>query len=67
MVYVFKTNICPRNLSLVETVLNSLSDILDWNTDLEDSDNILRVVSDEEIGNLVVECLEKNYISCQEL
>ena len=51
----------------METVLNSLSDILDWNTDLEDSDNILRVVSDEEIGNLVVECLEKNYISCQEL
>lgn len=45
-VLVFKTNVPNAiEVSKVQSLLNSISTISQWNFDLEDTDHILRVVS----------------------
>lgn len=67
-ILVFKTNLANKTrIQKVKPSLNLHPYILEWNVDLHDSDNILRVVSE----NIPAEEVEQMIISagyfCQEL
>jgi hypothetical protein len=64
MVYVFKTSVDSESkLRLASETLYELLPNIQWNFDLEDCDNILRIESEIEITELIVnngifECTE---------
>ncbi|WP_238160911.1 hypothetical protein [Flavobacterium cupreum] len=64
MVYVFKTSVDTKSkLKLASELLNELLADAQWNFDLEDCDNILRIDSETEITELVLknpvfDCIE---------
>lgn len=67
-ILVFKTNLTnPNRISEVESSLDIHPGIYQWNVDLDDSDNILRIVSKsiaaKEVENIV---LSAGYY-CEEL
>lgn len=68
MVYVFKTSVkYKKQIKEVSKGINQISEIEEWNFDLEDCDNILRVVSKSDVSKKVCKKLNSlNYI-CQEL
>ncbi|WP_029272255.1 hypothetical protein [Flavobacterium sp. KJJ] len=65
MIFVFKTSVDTKSkLELAETVLQELLPDASWNFDLEDCDNILRIDSEIEISELL---LQNNIFDCIEL
>ncbi|MBF4507007.1 hypothetical protein IRZ83_10025 [Flavobacterium sp. JLP] len=65
MIYVFKTSVDTKSkLELAATVLQELPPDASWNFDLEDCDNILRIDSEIEISELL---LQNNIFDCIEL
>jgi hypothetical protein len=66
MIYVFKTSVDTKSkLELATTVLNEvLTDNTIWNFDLEDCDNILRIDSENEITESM---LQNDIFDCVEL
>ncbi|QSB28113.1 hypothetical protein [Flavobacterium sp. CLA17] len=64
MIYVFKTSVDTNSkLKLASELLNELLADAQWNFDLEDCDNILRIDSETEITelllkNTVFDCIE---------
>ncbi|MBF4492750.1 hypothetical protein IR010_09375 [Flavobacterium sp. MR2016-29] len=65
MIYVFKTSVDTKSkLELAATVLQELLPDASWNFDLEDCDNILRIDSEIEISELL---LQNNIFDCIEL
>jgi len=65
---IFKTNVnSKRKANKVGDLLKSTSNIKDWNFDLEDCDNILRIVATELKPNWVEAVLQKAGFSCQVL
>ncbi|MEN2402907.1 hypothetical protein GKZ90_0024180 [Flavobacterium sp. MC2016-06] len=65
MVYVFKTSVDTKSkLELASAVLNELPSSILWNFDLEDCDNILRIESEIEITDLI---LNNGIFDCIEL
>ncbi|PIF31219.1 hypothetical protein CLU81_1704 [Flavobacterium sp. 9] len=66
MIYVFKTSVDTKSkLELATTVLNEvLTDNTIWNFDLEDCDNILRIDSEKEITESM---LQNDIFDCVEL
>ncbi|SNR64617.1 hypothetical protein [Flavobacterium sp. ov086] len=66
MIYVFKTSVDTRSkLELATSLLNELlTDNTIWNFDLEDCDNILRIDSENEITETM---LQNNIFDCVEL
>jgi len=67
-VYVFKTDIKSALLiELVKPLLNSYKDILDWSIDIEDIDNVLRVVSVELMENDIVQIIKNQGFICETL
>ena len=67
-ILVFKTNLYnARCISDVETALNFHPLIFRWNVDLNDSDNILRVVSSSLTGTEVEHLLLQEGYYCEEL
>ena len=64
MVYVFKTSVDTKSkLESAVVVLNKLLPNIQWNFDLEDCDNILRIESEIEITDLILnygifDCIE---------
>lgn len=64
MIYVFKTSIDTKSkLEFANTLLDELLPNANWNFDLEDCDNILRIDSEAEINetalkNDVFDCIE---------
>ncbi len=67
-ILIFKTNLLSKNdLSKIETVLNQLPEILDWNVDLDDIDKVLRIESRlPESGEIVTAIQAEGYF-CEEL
>lgn len=68
MIFVFKTNV--RHKKQVKVLKPYLSEYLpnsQWNFDLEDSDNILRIDSENCSGKRVVELLNNHGFECIEL
>lgn len=67
-VYVFKTDINSALLiELVKPLINSYKDILDWSIDIEDIDNVLRVVSVELMENDIVQIIKTKGFICEAL
>ena len=68
MVYVFKTSVKDkRQVKSLSKKLNKIHAIKKWNFDLEDCDNILRIVSDIDVSNSVCQTLDALNYSCIEL
>ena len=68
-VLVFTTSVsAPHQVDSIKPLLSSRPEIEDWNFDLEDCDNILRVVSDEDLSPRQIESLLKEAgFACEEL
>jgi len=68
-VLVFTTSVsAPHLVDSVKPLLSSRPEIEEWNFDLEDCDNILRVVSDDELSPRQIELLLKEAgFNCEEL
>ncbi len=66
-VYVFKTSVTKKQFKKVAMLLDKEEYISSWNLDFEDCDNILRVVSDENISNFVSELLKREKFYCEKL
>ena len=67
-VLIFKTSVANRQqVSRIHPLLTSLSDIKQYNFDLEDCDNILRVVSNGIEPQTIAHMLHIAGFSCEEL
>ena len=67
-VLVFKTNLTDgAHVEAIENSLNVHPDIYKWNVDLQDCDNILRVVANNIAGKEVEELLTNAGYFCEEL
>lgn len=67
-VYVFKTDI--NTASLIESVkplLNSYQYISDWSIDIEDIDNVLRIISVELLENEIIQIIKSKGFICEAL
>ncbi len=67
-VYVFKTDI--NSASLIESVkplLNSYQYISDWSIDIEDIDNVLRIISVELLENEIIQIIKSKGFICEAL
>lgn len=67
VISVFKTSIEERDIISLSPELNKLNGISNWNTDLEDCDNILRVVSHDDMAEEIKSILSKQGFLCEEL
>ena len=67
IISVFKTSIEPYDLNRIKKPLDSIDQIIKWNVDFEDCDHILRVVSNGNTHNKVIEELKKFGFKCLEL
>ena len=66
--YVFRTNI--NSVSLIESVkplLNSCQYISDWSIDIEDIDNVLRIISVELLENEIIQIIKNKGFICEAL
>ena len=67
-VLIFKTSVASRQeVSRIHPLFTSLSDIKQYNFDLEDCDNILRVVSNGIEPQTITHMLHIAGFSCEEL
>ena len=68
MIYVFKTSISSiKTIKLLTPHLNKLFTVSNWNFDLEDCDNILRVDSKTNIVKKTIKILNNYGFDCEEL
>ncbi|RYY25799.1 MAG: hypothetical protein EOO04_11435 [Chitinophagaceae bacterium] len=67
-VLVFTTNVTEAvQVSRVQSLLTNLPQISDWNFDLEDRDNILRIVASDISPVYIERLLSAAGVSCREL
>jgi hypothetical protein len=67
-VHVFKTDIDSDSLiESVKPILNSNQYISDWSIDIEDIDNVLRIVSAELLENEIIKIIKSKGFSCEAL
>lgn len=67
-IFIFKTNLdSPSDIKLVGPVLQNMDGISQWTVDREDSDKILRVVTNRHEPNLIIHQLRELGYHCQEL
>ncbi len=67
-ILVFKTNLSDSShINAIESSLNVHPDIFKWNVDLQDCDNILRVVGNNIAGKEVETMLGNAGYYCKEL
>ena len=67
-VLVFKTSVSkPKQINKVEKLLNVVPAIKEWNFDLDDCDNILRIVADNLSPRTIETVLHNAGIDCLEL
>ncbi|GAA3583023.1 hypothetical protein GCM10022395_34130 [Snuella lapsa] len=67
IVSVFRTSICPSDIAFLSTIFDKIHAIHKWNTDLEDCDNILRIVSYKDIADSIINILAEQGYHIQEL
>lgn len=68
MIYVLKTSVkTKRQCRLLRTHLNEILPEGNWNFDLEDCDNILRIESNKNILNHIIQLLNNFGYLCEEL
>jgi hypothetical protein len=67
-VLVFTTSVsAPHQVDSIKPLLSSRPEIEEWNFDLEDCDNILRIVSDELSPRQIELWLKEAGFACEEL
>lgn len=67
-IYVFKTSVkYKRQITIISKHINQITGVLEWNFDLEDCDNILRIVASHDIVKVVEEKLNSLDYICEEL
>jgi len=68
MIHVFKTSVKNKaQIKKLKPVLELNFQDIQWNFDLEDCDNILRIESKKNIGKKVIRLLRSHYFDCIEL
>lgn len=68
MVLIFKTSVKTESEVIkLRPEINHLATDINWNFDLEDCDNILRINSMEVIPSQVISLFEKYHYECEEL
>lgn len=67
IISIYKTNITENNLVDIKSILDRCNEVIKWNTDLEDCDNILRIESHDSIEQKIIEVLHALSIVCIEL
>ena len=67
IISIFKTNIRTRDLAFITSILDHIDIIESWSTDLEDCDNILRIVSSKSISSRVINALNEYNFHCEEI
>jgi len=67
IISVFKTSLDEKDLVNVCIALNSFEGMTNWNTDLEDCDNILRIESHAFISYEIIRLFNELGIYCKEL
>ena len=66
-ILVFKTDIKLEDFIKLQTLLNNLPGILQWNLDTEDIDNVLRIESTDVDSNKIINLISQAGYYCQEL
>jgi hypothetical protein len=67
-ILIFTTNIeKPEQVSKVKPLLTAVQSITQWNFDLEDCDNILRIEADDISPRYIESLLQTAGFNCQEL
>ncbi len=65
---IFKTNLTNKSrITDIESSLDIHPDIIKWNVDLNDADNILRIVSNKIVGKEIEEILLSAGYYCEEI
>ncbi|MFQ3215122.1 MAG: hypothetical protein ACI9XJ_002544 [Marivirga sp.] len=67
IISIYKTNLTENNLVDLKRSLDSSENVVKWNTDLEDCDNILRIESHHSIEKEIIGILYAINIKCIEL
>ena len=68
MVYIFKTSVASQmNAKTLNKHLEEIKEIKQWNFDLEDCDNILRIVADKLDTTNLINLLTALGFDCKEL
>jgi NurA-like 5'-3' nuclease len=68
MIHVFKTSVKNKTqIKKLKPFLDSNFQHINWNFDLEDCDNILRIESKKNIGKKVISLLRSYHFDCIEL
>ena len=67
IISVYKTSISSEDINHLKIVLNNFTKISNWNIDLEDWENILRVESQFSVENKIISLLNNLNIVCIEL
>ncbi|MEO6304941.1 MAG: hypothetical protein ABIP51_17400 [Bacteroidia bacterium] len=67
-ILIFKTNIqLAEDLKAIEVCLDREQDIIDWNIDREDIDNVLRVESTSDNTQKIIKTITEAGFFCEEL
>lgn len=67
-VYVFQTDISSASLfDVIMSLFNSHPHIIQWSVDIEDIDNVLRVISNMEIEQEIIKMVEGSGFECNPL
>ncbi len=68
-IFVFKTDVQSRTqLEFIQKHLAPFTGVLSWSIDLEDIDNVLRVVTNGKVNTLdIIKTIKKQGVNCNEL
>lgn len=66
-IFVFKTNIQNAEQATRLKALNDVKEITSWSTDLEDCDNILRIVGRDTESKKIIQIINQLGFYCEEL
>lgn len=67
-VMIFKTNIrYPEDLRSITPIINSIPFVSDWTVDSEDIDCVLRIESEYEDLETIIQCVTQAGYICEEL
>ncbi|QCX37357.1 hypothetical protein FF125_02485 [Aureibaculum algae] len=68
MISVFKTNISTKEkIRYATPTIDNITEIQNWNFDIEDCDYILRIESENSISKIIIHELKKIGFKCLEL
>lgn len=68
MIFVFKTSVTTKKqISILKPHIDTILPNAKWNFDLEDCDNILRIVSNENIVLPIQKLFTSHEFNCEEL